>query len=555
MKGSTMRRFAVGVLCLSLTACSLLPQTTKNQVRGSLPVTMPDPDKLRDLEELHGDDELHRARQIMAEHSSVEYYKDFSLGIIEVLDDGTINPSQKKQVFQMLDKMFDPEKKPGGLLVVFIHGWHHGARTCDRDLSCFRTVLSQLKKSRVAAAEERDDAAYLAKVKAQNVVGVFIGWRGESLTTKGVNVTTIWDRKKVAEALGRGSAKELLLEINDQYWGPQDELTMISVGHSLGGALLFQASKEKLTGDVSDIERQEVHHPYRIARADCDREQALAAGVKARRMGFGDLVVLVNPALEASEYTALDADLFDAGKSGWQPDQLKKASLPYDKNRPYPDNQLPVLIAVASVADSAVGTIFPISRVAIFPTKPSILSRADERLGIGHYKPHVTHHLGFVDPLTEAERKERDPRNDVRKNCDCSMVAVAPNLRDAARIDLQKADNTFGRGSQFSLRLTDERRRRGWDLNSPYWVIEAEPKIMAEHSDIFNPYFVGFLSHFIYAYNMKYERLQKDERERAKREEREPRSVGDVCDYEAPLNTIVGGNAAGRVTATLSPNP
>ena len=534
MKGLTMRRFAIGVFCLSLSACSLLPQTTKNQVRGSMPVTKPDPDKLRDLKDLHGSDDLHRARQIMAEHSSVEYYKDFSLGILEVLDDGTINPSQKGQVFQMLDT----ETKPGGLLVVFVHGWHHGARTCDRDLCCFRTVLSKLKKSR--------DAAYGTDVAGQNVVGVFIGWRGESRQTKRVNVATIWDRKDVAEKLGRGSAKELLLEINERYWRTQEELTMISVGHSLGGALLFQAAKETLTGNISDIEEQKVRS-YRVARADCDREQALAAGVKARRAGFGDLVVLVNPALEANQYSALDADLFDAGKNGWSRDQLIKASLPYDKNRPYPDNQLPVLVAVASLTDSAVGTIFPISRWAIAPLKPTIFSRSDERLGIGHYKPQVTHHLGHVDVLTEAERKKRDPRDEERKNCDCSMLSDAPNLEGRGVLDLQKTDQTFGRENKFTLRLTEDRRSRGWDVNSPYWVIEAEPIIMAEHSDIFNPYFVGFLTHFMDAYYTKYERLQDEA------EKNGGKTVSEVCEYDAPLNTIVGGNAATRTTASSIP--
>lgn len=532
MKGFTMRRFAVGVVCLSLTACSLLPQTTKNMVRGTVPVTKPAQDKLRDLADLHGSDDLHRARQIMTEHSSIEYYKDFSLGIMEVLDDGTIDPIQKKQVFQMLET----ETEPGGLLVVFVHGWHHGARTCDRDLCCFRTVLSKLKQSR--------DAAYGKEVEGQNVVGVFIGWRGESRQTPTINTATIWDRKDVAETLGRGSAKELLLEIKETYWEPQEELTMISVGHSLGGALLFQAAKETLTGNISDIEEQKVRS-YRIARADCDREQALAAGVKARRLGFGDLVVLVNPALEANEYTALDADLFDFAKNGWQRDQLTKATLPYDKNRPYPDNQLPVLVAIASLTDSAVGTIFPLSRLAIFPTKPAILSRADERLGIGHYKPHVTHHLGHADAFTEADRKQRDPRNELRKNCDCSMLSDAPSL-EGARLDLQRADQTFGRDDKFTLKLTDERRARGWDLNSPYWVIEAESKIMAEHSDIFNPYFVGFLTHFMDAYYTKFERL----RDEAKKDKKTP---SQVCTYEVPLNTIVGGGAP--ATASAAPRP
>lgn len=510
-----MRRLAVASLVLFLAGCSVLPQTTKNQVRGTVPVVKPDPAKLRPLSDLHGHDDIHRARQIMTEHSSVEYYDDFTLGVLEIADDGTINPSQKEQVFKMLDA----ETKPGGLLVVFVHGWHHGARTCDRDLCCFRTVLSKLKQTRTRA--------YGKEVEGQNVVGLFIGWRGESRQTKGLNVATIWDRKDVAETLGRGSAKELLLEVNERYWNSQEDLTMISVGHSLGGALLFQAAKETLTGNVSDIERQEVRS-YRVARADCDREQALKTGVKARRLGFGDLVVLVNPAIEANEYRALDADLFDATKDGWSRDQLTAASLPYDKNQPYPENQLPVLVAIASQTDSAVGTIFPLSRIVLLPYKPSVAYRQNERAGIGHYGPHITHRLGHVDPFTAEERKARDPRDEDRKNCDCPMLTADPKL-GGNPLDLAKTSQTFGPGNKFRLEVTGDRLRRGWDVNSPYMVIEAEPKIIAEHSDIFNEYFIGFLTYFMDAYYTKYEKYQKVNHH--------------ACMYDKPLNTIVRSGA------------
>src|SRR5688572_3879892 len=121
-----LRAGALFLLALGLTGCSLIPQTSKNQVRGTVPVEWIPPEERRDLATyLHGSDDIHRARQITTEHSSVEYYKDFSLGIIEVSDEGVINPSQKKQVLEMLDKEFPPGGN-GGLLVILIHGWHHG---------------------------------------------------------------------------------------------------------------------------------------------------------------------------------------------------------------------------------------------------------------------------------------------------------------------------------------------------------------------------------------------------------------------------------------------
>lgn len=490
-----MLRFAAAALVLCTTAaCSLIPQTSKNQVRGSVPVIEPKESERKPLEYLNGSDPDDRARQITAEHSSVEYYQNFTLGILEVTDDGVVNPSQKEQVFKMLGN----ELANGGILVVFVHGWHHGARTCDRDLCCFRTVLNTLKVAR--------ERRYADEVKGQRVVGVFIGWRGESVTVKKLNTATIWDRKDKAEFIGRGAAKELLLQINRDIWQPKSEdITMVTVGHSLGGALVFEAAKETLSGNVSDIENQNLKE-YRVARANCDRELAWNANVKARRLGFGDLIVLVNPALEAAEYTAFDNDLYDASKKAWSREQLTRASLPYDKNQPYPANQLPVLIAVASQADSAVGTIFPISRTVLFPFKPAVLFHSDQRLGIGHYGPHITHHLGYADPLTKEEREERNPREQARKECDCTMQTPDVMRAIGTPLDLSKTDQHFGANDKYSLKLTEARRKRGWDVNSPYMVIEAEPKIMAEHSDIFNEYFVGFLATFMDAYYQKFER-------------------------------------------------
>ncbi len=493
-----MLRSAAGILVLiATTACSLIPHTTKNQVRGTIP---PDPDP-KPLTYLHGHEDDDRARQITMEHSSVEYYDNFSLGILEVTDEGTVNQIQKRQVFEMIDE----ELENGGVLLVFVHGWHHGARTCDRDLCCFRTVLNTLKTARVEK--------YGPDFEKENVVGVFIGWRGESIAVRRLNNVTIWDRKDVAETLGRGAAKELLQQISELWEPLKETVTMVSVGHSLGGALLFQAAKETLSGDVSDIETRNLD-PFRVARADCRRDKAWEGKVKARRTGFGDLVILVNPALEASEYIPFDNDLLDRTKQGWTREQLVKDKLPYDKEHPYPANQLPVLVAVASITDSAVGTIFPISRTLLFPFRPSVLFNSSERLGIGHYAPHVTHHLGWDpnEPFTKKERKDRDSRPEARVDCDCSMKTAAvplPGEKDRS-IDLAKTDQlqTFGRDNKYILKPTNARLARQWDVNSPYFVIEAEPKIVAEHSDIFNEYFVGFLTMFVDAYYQKFDNAE-----------------------------------------------
>jgi hypothetical protein len=503
------RNVAVLLVVVCLNAC----HTSRYQLRGTEPARK----KPIALKEFVGTDELAHARQIDTESRSIESFDGFTVGVLEIGDDGNINDSQKKQVVTMIrDKMAGN----GGLVVVFVHGWHHGPRTCDRDLCCFRRVMEQIAAGR--AERLKKEAERLGKeYKPQNVVGLYVGWRGESIAIRGVNLTTIHNRKKVAERIGRTAGKEILLELDD-LWNENHNMKLVSVGHSLGGAFLFKAAKGKMTGNVSDIEEKRIRS-YRVARAKCDREEAYLAQRKAIRAGIGDVMVLVNPAIEASEYVAFDKDLKDSAWSGKTHDQLVAARQPYDKNVPYDERQLPVLVTLASKADSAVGVIFPIARYLT-----GNFSQAAVR-GLGHYVPFVTHQLkSKIEPITDEEKTEREPRQRNAKACDCSMLAE--NLEVPGRdLDLARSGErqTFG---SYVLELDPRRAQRGWDPHSPYYVIQTTEKIAAEHSDIFNKEFVGFLVNFIDAF----ERAPSYDRNRG-------------CPAPVPQPSVV----AGAVTATV----
>lgn len=424
------------------------------------------------------DKEIARARavQIATEHRSVETFKDFKIGILEIGDDGLVNTKQKTQVVDLVTS----EMKNGGLVVVFVHGWHHGPRTCDRDLCCFRRVMDHIATNRRTVPGKEN----------QNVVGIYIGWRGEAIAKRGVNIVTIKNRKTVAERIGRTAGKEFLLELHDM-WARNPSMKLVSVGHSLGGAFLFKAAKGKMSGNVADIENNP-NRSYRIPRARCDREQALARDRKAIRAGIGDLMVLVNPAIEASEYTPFDKDLWDKDFATASRQTLVEARLPYDKSQKYDDGQLPVLVTLASKADTAVGTIFPIAQYLTGHTGAAAR-------GMGRYAPHVTHQLTSKnEPLTRDEKKDRKSRDRLAESCDCSMQADEIVPPDGS-LDLtkEKYEQSFG---DYKLKVDDARKARGWDWRSPYYVIQTSSKIAAEHSDIFNKEFVGFLVAFIDAF-------------------------------------------------------
>ena len=59
------------------------------------------------------------------------------------------------------------------IIVTFVHGWKHNADYCDNNMCCFRDMLRQISKL---------DEHYSINEPRRRVVGVYLGWRGLSLT-------------------------------------------------------------------------------------------------------------------------------------------------------------------------------------------------------------------------------------------------------------------------------------------------------------------------------------------------------------------------------------
>jgi hypothetical protein len=443
--------------------------------------------------------------QLNLESRSIEKFKgtnkagkqySFDIGVIEINDEGFTNEAQAKQVLDHVRERLED----GALVVTFVHGWHHGPRICDRDIACFRRVLDRLAANRNSAGP---------------VTGVYIGWRGEAISTPIINGFTFWDRKAKAQHLGRMDGAQVLLTLDGMYHErrekyPEERMVMVTVGHSFGGALVFSAMKQLVTGSVGDILGQNNASPsgtkcgrlspddcsYRIVRAEGDRVAAAKEGHKARRARLGDLVVLVNPAIEAMQYQAFDSDLPDSPYSGY---------LPNDKKLPYLDDQLPVLMTVASQADQAVGRAFPAGRFLSGFMHPKIFVNPALRTGMGHYEPQRTHILDYTDTehvaaLRAAEQKRiNDP--DHPPACECTMMFDDPDLGiDPRPLSLTETKQEWGK---LRFELAPNRDPNRWDRHSPYLVVQATGNVIGAHSDIYNPVFVTFLTKYITAYDTK----------------------------------------------------
>lgn len=460
------RRIALLLSLLFLFSCTSIYQRRGTE---SKPVTA------IEVTDLEGDTPEKTLRQLDWESRSVETFDNFQLGVVEVGDDGLTNPAQVGQVMEMV-RGRAADKDRGLLIVTFVHGWHHGPSVCDRDLCCFRRVLDSLSRMR--------------GLENVNVTGVYIGWRGESINKAVVNNFTFWDRKATAQHIGSVGAKEVLLQLDELYRDLKENTTdkyepkyvrMVTVGHSFGGALVFNVMKRLATGDVAEV-LDPKKESFRVVRAEGDRVEAYARGEKAIRARLGDLVVLVNPAIEASQWDVFDNDL---------PDTSYPSYVAPDKSLPYAKNQLPVLITVASEADKAVGVAFPAGRWLSAAVHPSIALRSSRRIGMGHYEPHITHTLDYTgQPVADAQQTK----------CGCSKnFLTAPLNRADEPLKIYTRERQTFAGGQLEFKLSP-RHEKTWDVHSPFMVISTTGRVIGEHSDIYNPVFVSFLQKYIQAY-------------------------------------------------------
>jgi hypothetical protein len=479
---------------LFVTACKT---ATVPPLRGTQPLAPPMTvetlEKRLDAEDADG---KRMCSDLLLRQRSVERFVDrkgheFDLGVIELSDDGHVaDDEQKDMVFARLrqvalggkGKSVDVRKSPGAIIVVFVHGWHHRSKVCDNNLACFRRVLQALSE---ADAE-----------KHRPVFGVYVGWRGDTLEKK-ASVLSFYNRKATAHRIGHEGGREILLDLNDTYRELNDRIdngmthpvTMVTAGHSFGGALVYSAVEGALVRELRNLKDAGSVHVVGRRAVPCGGSQ-----VRPIRPGIGDLVVLVNPAFEARRYREFVNDEATEGR--------------------YADAQLPVLLTVASEGDSAVKVAFPAGRSLYFTIFPWRFRGMDDIIGAGHYDPQTTHNLLVTDDAgnvihpTAAERPAKLEADDETKaRCDlhtdrgdlatCKCEYDVPELlfTKAEKTHLTLASGSVPMAANENISLQPRKPRR--DPHSPFIVARVAPEIISQHSDIYTPRFITFLTAYI----------------------------------------------------------
>jgi hypothetical protein len=437
----------------------------------------------------------YRHQQWRDARTSQEDTEQYSLRFIESDDEGWFwDPQQANESMRLIRGKLDQRQT---LVVVFVHGWHHSAECCDQNVEGFRNTLRQLS----------------GMVKDFNIVGIYVGWRGRSLAGW-LDYFTFWGRKSAAERVGQNDLKEFLARLNDLYveyrpdvcaqneqpacelasQSPKNFLGLVSMGHSFGAQVLLRA----VSGSMEDRLQHLNPQPAYLRNA---QPAAPDPSVEHNLTGVGDLMVLINPAAEASQYHRLHT---------------------LSRGLTYSQLQSPVMLVLSSENDWARHRLFTYGRYLgeFFtgkPRKEDDMERVVERQALGVFPGHITHQLNPVDGTMELENQ---PVPRLADSCKCDdddtiewlkwksqPQVTKPDSLSSSDTDLRTFDfsgDVIFNGVELSpltqKDIIDDKRWKDHAPALPYQpliVATTSSSIIDKHSGIFTDPFLQFLVPYI----------------------------------------------------------
>jgi hypothetical protein len=305
-----------------------------------------------------------------------------------------------------------------------------------------------------------------ANARHSRVVGIYIGWRGESVPVPGANLTTIFSRKRVAQAIGGPSTnweamrvrRHLLLrqsqlanvlrdldtirdEANRNANADGRPFTSLTItGHSLGGAMLLSAMQQivfdKTIDDAAPIDAADLHR-------------------------IGDAVVLLNPAVEARRYKTFRAEV---------------------SSKDFDEKQRPILLVLSSDGDTPNKIALKIARVLVTMFTPTRWREwHDSTTALGFSLSDISHRLA----VKQADGKELldTPLESLKPVFFPYGITLAD--KDLSRFKLA-GSGPYGQ----SLNLNNLSGRKDYN---PFMVIQTDKAIIRNHNDIFSTGVMSFL--------------------------------------------------------------
>ena len=243
-----------------------------------------------------------------------------------------MSASAVQPVITQLDVLKKHLATGSNFVVVFIHGWRHDARVGDQNVADLRLYAAHA--ARFIAQRCPLEPRYCD----MKVTAIYVGWRGARVDEQGLrdyfgetiggfagNVSaavTLFDRKPVAETIAP-SAISALRTIESELATGAGPNKMIVFGHSLGGDMLATGLRDDLLKSI-------------------DRHKFGAAVPPV----LGNLVVLINPASEATKWTALQRAVWT--RVATHANEDTPVSEVVRDNGFFPPTQRPVIVSVTA---------------------------------------------------------------------------------------------------------------------------------------------------------------------------------------------------------------
>ena len=427
---------------------------------------------------------------------------EYTMRFVEADDEGWLWSPQ--QANDAIDTVTASAAKVDTFVVLFVHGWHHSSRCCDDNIEGFKDTLTQLhsqllKLSSRATSPGTNPGA--GRAENFRLIGIYVAWRGASLPGF-LDYVTFWGRKSAAQRTGEVDLREFLDRLNQVYRrhnqvaaktagqtpnaAPNTFLGLVTIGHSFGGQVLLRSVSAALEQELQSV----TPTPGYLRSDPATQPQPLNRPLH----GFGDLVVLVNPAVESAAYQRL---------------RILSQELTYT------DGQTPVMLTVS--ADNDVPRRWPFRWGRIlgewFTNKPyneNEHERESERQALGIYSQNglqITHRLQPLDEqatlVVTTRTHTPEPFCAQSGKCECQWLEwrdpVPPLEPDSLSWDstttLDHYD--FSQETIFNNVVLEPLPEASARHYEPFVVASASPAIIDGHSGIFSGPFIAFLTSYI----------------------------------------------------------
>jgi len=362
-----------------------------------------------------------------------------------------------------------------------VHGWKHNAGRRDTDVKKFRELMLRVTNAESGYATNHGE-------RPRTVVGVYLGWRGESINLPGLKELTFWDRKNTAAEVGHGSVTEVLNElevikrVRNVICEGCNRTKLVVIGHSFGAAVVFDALSQSMVGRFVRSDAG-CPTPSGAGSSDCQCPPNAACDVA----GFGDLVLLLNPAFQALDFAPL-SDL-SAARGTYFP------------------TQLPSLVILTSEADWATRFAFPTGRWfstafekhrtmnrwnAVSRTREYVDQGPADRMAVGHFAPYRTHQLIPAPGSTIKQQSKTQTEDEVVQE---TPVETEHALNVYSNVSSEWADDKPGGAIHLDQSVL-ERNLTSAGRN-PYLNVYVDGKLITDHGDVFNDSILEFVEQMV----------------------------------------------------------